>query len=81
MPRRKEIMYFLERKETIAKPNILGNCSFPVYSERWKAIMACEDREPLKKELAKHNPNKYRITSNKEEQPTVGGISDGKEFI
>lgn len=65
-------MYFLERKETIARPNILGNCSFPVYSERWKAIMACEDREPLEKELAKRNPKKYRITSNKEE-PSCGG--------
>lgn len=60
-------MYFLEQKETIVKPNILGNCSFPVYSYRWKAIMACENRELLEKELAKRNPDKYRITSNQVE--------------
>ena len=37
--------------------------------------MACEDREPLEEELAKRNPDKYRITSNKAEQPNGGGKS------
>lgn len=44
--------------------------------------MACEDREPLEKELAKRNPNKYRITSNKEEQQAErGGKTPQKKGI
>lgn len=60
-------MYFLERKEPIARPNILGNCSFPVYTERWKAIACCEEKEPLEKELETLDKKKYRITNNKGE--------------
>jgi len=60
-------MYFLERKERIARPNILGNHSFPIYTHRWKAIMVCEEREPLEKELEKLDRENYRITNNKGE--------------
>lgn len=57
-------MYFLERKESHVVPNILGNHSMPVYTHRWKAIMTCEAREPLEKELKRMNKDKYRITDN-----------------
>lgn len=57
-------MYFLERKEQYVLKNVLGNCNFPIYSYRWKAVMACEEIEPLEKELSKRDRNVYRITSN-----------------
>lgn len=39
--------YRLQRKEQIARPNILGNHSFPVYSFRWKDIALSDDRSAL----------------------------------
>lgn len=40
-------MFFLERKESYVMPNILGNCSQPVYTYRWKAIAKSETERPL----------------------------------
>jgi hypothetical protein len=57
-------MYFLERKEPYAMPNILGNHSMPVHTHRWKIIASCECKEPLLKELEILNTETYRITSN-----------------
>lgn len=57
-------MYFLERKEAYAMPNILGNHSFPVHTHRWKAIATCEDKELLERELINRDRNQYRVTSN-----------------
>lgn len=57
-------MYFLERKEPYAMPNILGNRSFPVHTYRWKIIAMCEEKEPLEKELQKMDNTTHRITSN-----------------
>lgn len=57
-------MYFLERKEPYSMPNILGNCSMPVKTYRWKAIAVCEAIEPLKRELEKLDKSKYRISNN-----------------
>lgn len=57
-------MYYLERKEYHQMPNILGNTSFPVHSHRWKAIAACEELEPLKREMEGLDRNKYRIMNN-----------------
>lgn len=57
-------MYFLERKEPYAMPNILGNQSFPVHTYRWKAIAMCEQKEPLEKELQKMDNTTHRIISN-----------------
>ena len=57
-------MYFLERKEHYTMPNILGNCSMPVHTHRWKAIAVCEELEPLQTELEKLDRDKYRISSN-----------------
>jgi len=65
-------MYFLERKEPYAMPNILGNCSMPVHTYRWKAIAVCEELEPLLEELKKLNSRDYRIISNQEEGVIYG---------
>lgn len=51
--------YRLQRKETVAMRNILGNCSQPVYTYRWKDIAACDDRSELEKMML-DNKN-YRI--------------------
>lgn len=63
-------MYFLERKEPIAKPNVLGNHSFPVYTYRWKAIYACPERWPLEAMLEKMDKKTHRIISNQSEDAT-----------
>lgn len=57
-------MFFLERKEPYVLPNILGNCSQPVHTHRWKAIASCEQEEPLKKLLKNMDSATHRITSN-----------------
>lgn len=57
-------MYFIERKEPYAMPNILGNHSFPVHTYRWKAIAMCEEKEPLEKELQNMDKRTHRIISN-----------------
>lgn len=51
--------YRLQRKESIALPNILGNHSFPVYTFRWKDIAASDDRAALEKLMP--NDKDYRI--------------------
>ena len=51
--------YRLQRKEPIARPNILGNHSFSVYTFRWKDIAASDDRTALEKLMP--NNNDYRI--------------------
>ncbi len=63
-------MYFLERREQVAMPNILGNRSFPVYTYRWKAIYTCPERWPLEDLLSKLDHKNYRITSNRQEETT-----------
>lgn len=54
-------MYFLERKERYTMPNILGNCSQPVSTWRWRQVAVCEEKEPLEKYCVS---NEYRIISN-----------------
>lgn len=51
--------YRLQVKETVARPNILGNCSFPVYTHRWKDIYASDSKAELEAILPKGD--KYRI--------------------
>ncbi len=63
-------MYFLERREQIARPNILGNKSFPIYTYRWKTIYTCPERWPLEDILSNLNRKDYRITSNQPEEIT-----------
>jgi hypothetical protein len=53
------VRYRLQRKETIARPNILGNHSFPVYTYRWKDIALSDDRSAL--EAMMPNEKDYRI--------------------
>ena len=58
-------MYFLERKEAYAMPNILGNHSMPVHTYRWKQLYACEKKEPLVDLIPKGvEAKEYRIISN-----------------
>jgi len=39
--------YRLQRRESVAMPNILGNRSMPVYTYRWKDIAASDDEAAL----------------------------------
>ena len=39
--------YRLQRKETVAMPNVLGNHSMPVYTYRWKDIAVSDDKSAL----------------------------------
>ena len=57
-------MFFLERKEPVAIPNVLGNTSQPVHTYRWKAIYTCPERWPLGALLRHMDPKTHRITSN-----------------
>ena len=58
-------MYFLERKEQCALPNILGGHSMPVHTWRWKQIAMCEERKPLEALLTDYK--NQRIISNNSE--------------
>ena len=51
--------YRLQYKEPIARPNILGNRSFPVHTYRWKDIAVSDDRAALEKMMP--NDKEYRI--------------------
>lgn len=51
--------YRLQVKETVARPNILGNCNFPVYTYRWKDIYASDSKAELERILPKGS--EYRI--------------------
>lgn len=55
----------LQRKETIASPNILGGHSMPVYSYRWKDIAASDSKEALEKIMP--NDGKHRIEDTRRE--------------
>ena len=59
-------MYFLERREPVAMPNILGGTSQPVPTYRWKAIFFCVEKAPLEDTLSKLDRKNYRITTNTE---------------
>ena len=41
--------YRLQYREHVARPNVLGNHSFPVHTYRWKDIAASDDRAALEK--------------------------------
>lgn len=51
--------YRLQVKEPIARPNILGNHSFPVHTYRWKDIAASDDYNALLPYLV--NDGNHRI--------------------
>lgn len=57
--------YRLQRKESYSMPNILGNCSFPVATYRWKDIAVSDDKEILTEYMeylkTKNPKNEYRI--------------------
>ena len=49
----------LQKKEAIARPNILGNCSFPVHTYRWRDIAMSESIDELLKIMPDNKD--YRI--------------------
>ena len=53
------LRYRLQTKETVARPNILGNHSCPVITYRWKDVAASDDRSELEKIMP--NNREYRI--------------------
>lgn len=55
----KKLRYRLQKKVPIARPNILGNHSFPVHTYQWKDIAVSDDREALVKVMP--NDRDYRI--------------------
>jgi hypothetical protein len=57
-------MFFLERKESYAMPNILGGHSMPVHTFRWKTIAVCEECKPLEDTIKDTNNTNYRIITN-----------------
>ena len=61
-------MYFLERKEPYAMPNILGNHSFPVHTYRWRAIAVSEERYALENLIPTDKRSEYRVICNEQEK-------------
>lgn len=57
--------YRLQRKETIARPNTLGNRSFPVYTYHWRDIAVADDLAELEKLMP--NDGKHRIEDTRKE--------------
>lgn len=57
--------YRLQVKETVVRPNVLGNKSYPVYTYRWRDLYASDDREALEKIMP--NDQKHRIEDTRKE--------------
>ena len=55
------LRYRLQRKETVAMPNILGGHSFPVHTYRWRDIAASDDKDALENALLNPFSEDYRI--------------------
>lgn len=55
-------MFFLERKEPVAMPNVLGNTSQPVHTYRWKAIYTCPERcgQAIQRQKEKPKPQEEK---------------------
>lgn len=51
--------YRLQRRESVAMPNILGNHSMPVYTYRWKDVAVSDDKASLLGVMPQGD--KYRI--------------------
>ena len=62
----------LQKKEAIARPNILGNHSFPVHTYRWRDIAMSESIDELLKIMPDNKD--YRI----EDTRRVGESDDRK---
>lgn len=63
--------YRLQRKETVALPNILGNHSFPVYTFRWRDIAASDDYAALEEIMP--NTKDFRIEDTRPYNDADGG--------
>mgnify|MGYP006989017847 CR=1 FL=1 len=51
----------LQRKEAVARPNILGGRSFPVHTYRWRDVAASNYRFLLEKMIPPESKSEYRI--------------------
>ena len=61
-------MYFLERKEPYAMPNILGNHSFPVHTYRRRTIAVSEEKYVLENLIPSGKSSEYRVICNEPEK-------------
>lgn len=64
--------YRLQYKELIARPNILGNHSFPIHTYRWKDIAASDDRAALEKMMLNNKDYRIEDTRPNEAAPAEG---------
>lgn len=60
--------YRLQVKETIARPNILGNHSMPVYSYRWRDLYASDDKEALEQMMPDNENDRIEDTRRSENE-------------
>ena len=70
--------YRLQRKEGIARPNVLGNHSFPVYTFSWKDFALSNDKAELEK-MIPNGSDKYRIEDCGKE--TADDIQNAKAVV
>ena len=68
--------YRLQRKEAYHMPNILGNHSLPVVTNRWKDILASDDKEALEDYMIEDG--NHRIIDTREEVDSVCGAKMDK---
>ena len=58
----------LQRKETVARRNILGGHSLPVYTYRWRDVAASNYRFLLEKLIPSESKSEYRIEDTQPEE-------------
>ena len=63
--------YRLQRRESVAMPNILGNHSMPVYTYRWKDVAASDDKAALA-DIMPHSQG-YRIEDTRPQEAGEDG--------
>ena len=62
--------YRLQRKETVAMPNVLGNTSQPVYTYRWKDVAVSDDKAALTDIMPQGD--RYRIEDTRPQEAGKG---------
>lgn len=59
--------YRLQRKQTVARPNILGNHSFPVYTWEWRDVAVSNSKKALEQYMKDHALGaEYKIIDTRE---------------
>lgn len=62
--------YRLQRRESISRPCIIGNHSYPLPTYRWKDVAVSDDLEALKGCMTKKD-DLHRIIDTQDEDKTV----------